>query len=316
MGKASMRPFSLRHRKALYDRQLRVWMGARLRRRIWMLLEKHNIYVSVDSTMNNPYGDQSTMLDETAAELKRSYGDDPLQVHARPGAEEWDAAVTLKEFVEKCYASQVLDVVEVAAGYLTEDDATAFARSINDACVDENYPWRFELVTGHFFQIDTNFLKVEMEEESTRLLKTEGFDGALDEFKKARNELMAGEVDDAIHTACKSFESTLMSITGKNKGALTNLVQEFVKAGHCDDLPAHVREPFKKNVLPMLGIMRDKLGAHGQGEDVLEVPRPYGQLAIHLAAAFNYFAMQKHIEQRPKPPEPEPAALHEELPPF
>jgi len=307
-----MKPFSIRHRKALLEKRLKVSLSGRLRRRITLLLGQYDHSVSVQRDPGDSWVDNSNVLCEVERELKRIYGQDPLVV-----SEDYESLkqveADLKTFIQKTYPSQVLDVIEVFCDQL-EYQKDEFPRRINEAFEQEDCPWR--MADGQFFKVDSGYLEAELLARAQDVLKAEGFEGALDEFKKARNALTSGEIKDAIHKACQSFESTLTTITGEKKPA-GDLIEEFVKAGYCEDLPADARKAFAKNVLPALAVMRNKLGGHGQGEDVVEVPKAYGQLAVHLAAALNHFATQKHIERKPKPePKEEVQTVRDESLPF
>ena len=311
-----MRPFSLRHKKALLDKRLKVSMPPRLRRRVWMLFDQYNADEVIHPIPGDSWDERSTSMCEVERELKMFYGEDPLQVTDFPKSSKPQDA-DFKMFIEKTYPSRVLDAIEVFSTHVDGEGQANFARDINTAFEDEECSWRFSLAEGHFFQVDKKFLEIELEGQCSQLLKSQGFEGALDEFNKARNALTSGEIRDAIHKACQSFESTLVTITGQEKGAVGNLLQEFVKAKYCNDLPKEAKTAFVKNVLPALGIMRNKLGGHGQGTDVVEVPKVYGQLALHLAAAFNCFVMEKYIEQKPDlEPEPVSADLNNDHVPF
>ncbi len=74
-------------------------------------------------------------------------------------------------------------------------------------------------------------------------------------------------------------------------------------------MPETIRAGFMDQVLRALPFLRNKLGGHGQGEDIVAIPPAYGDLAIQIAAAFQNFLITKHLERAPAPrPEPEPSA--------
>lgn len=50
-------------------------------------------------------------------------------------------------------------------------------------------------------------------------------------------------------------------------------------------------------VLRALPFLRNKLGGHGQGKDIIATPPAYGDLAIQIAAAFQNFLITKHLER-------------------
>lgn len=97
------------------------------------------------------------------------------------------------------------------------------------------------------------------------------------------------------------------------------LIKELGSQGFFDDLPESVRIGFMDQVLKALPFLRNKLGGHGQGAAVVDIPPAYGDLAIQIAAAFQNFLIAKHLERSPAPvPLPPtqnvPSSLDDEIP--
>jgi hypothetical protein len=69
-----------------------------------------------------------------------------------------------------------------------------------------------------------------------------------------------------------------------------------------------MRVPFGESVLKALPFLRNRLGGHGQGAEVVETPRAYAELAVHLAGALIRFAVAKALERRSKGQQQTPAA--------
>ena len=113
-----------------------------------------------------------------------------------------------------------------------------------------------------------------------------------------------GDTKGAIVNACKAFESTLKTALGREDGNARDLLQVFVDRGYCDDVPQGVRAGFRDQVLQALPFLRNKLGGHGQGSGVVEVPKAYGELAVHLAGSFMQFVINRATERKPKPEAP------------
>ena len=80
------------------------------------------------------------------------------------------------------------------------------------------------------------------------------------------------------------------------------LIKELGNQGYFDDLPSEVRAGFMDQVLKALPFLRNKLGGHGQGKEIVSIPVAYGNLAIQIAAAFHNFLIAKHLERLPSPP--------------
>lgn len=297
-----MRLFSLRYRDALMRKRLSVSIPDRLRRRIWLILREYDHGFSVQRNPADHWTDNTSVLTETERELQIAYGEKSLTARLNPSTDT-RGPVKLEGFVVGAYPAQVLDVLEAAYRHLGEPGDEQLKSQINDAFEEEKCPWR--LTDGAFFKVDSEFLAVQILERTQAMLKAEQFRGALDELMEARADLQAGDTKDAILKAGKSLESTLKSVLGRDKGNASDLIRAFVSSQYCDDLPPELRTPFGDAVLMSLPFLRNKLGGHGQGTDIVDVPKPYAALAIHLGGAFAQFILHQHLAKKPKaPPDP------------
>lgn len=297
-----MSPFSIRHRKALLEKRLRPSLPVRLRTRLWMTLEKFNSSLRIQRDPGDSWESESSVLEEAALELRRKYGVEHLWARSDPYSKDSPSAkVGLRDFVLGCFPAQVLDVIEIVNSLLWAEVPEKFQREVNEAFEDEECPWR--LSEGVFFQIDSEFLAVHVLAKTQELLRAERFQGALNEFAEARTDLQGGDLKDAVTKACKSLESALKTVLGREDGNASDLIRAYVEAGHCNDLPEKDRRAFGDVVLMALPFLGNRLGRHGQGSDVIEVTRPYAELAIHLAGSLVQFVVQKHLTSKPKPPE-------------
>ena len=104
-----------------------------------------------------------------------------------------------------------------------------------------------------------------------------------------------------------SFESSLKTAVMASTGQAKELVQQFSAAGFMDDIPADKAKALVKVTLLGLAVLRNELGGHGQGQNVVMVPRAYGELAVHLAASLNYFVAQQWLRKNPPPLVDQPA---------
>jgi hypothetical protein len=121
----------------------------------------------------------------------------------------------------------------------------------------------------------------------------------------------------AINYSGHSFESVMKVLTQLEHANADRLLKELLIRGYFDDLPESVRVGFADQVLKALPFLRNKLGGHGQGATVVNIPQAYGDLAVQIAAAFHNFLISKHLERSPPtPPVPEPRGgdLDDEIP--
>lgn len=184
----------------------------------------------------------------------------------------------------------MLDVIE--AYYAQHDDEakrSELERTTNRILSEETLPLR--LSQGQLFQVDSEFLDAEVIARTEELLAANDYAGALDEFREARNDLAAGDHREAIAKAQHAFESTMKTILGS--GAVNwnanKLIDELRVSGFYRDLP-HDENAFGPSVLMGLPFLGNRYGRHGQGGTVVEIPRHYAELAIHLSGALSHRA--------------------------
>jgi len=300
-----IRLFSKRHERAIFEKKLRVSLPRRLRQRIWALLQKSNHSYAYQPDPHDRWIENSDIITEVGAELPRRYGVEKLEAF---NDNDERVGVDLRGFVRGAYPSQVLDTVELFYSYLDGDFRLGFQAELNDILEEEGAEWR--LTDGQFFKVDPAFLSLQVVAPTYELLKAEGFEGALDEFNEARNDLTAGDFKGAVHNSAKAFESVLKAILGRPSGTASALIRDLTQSDFCADLPAELRQSFGEQVLMCLPFLRNRLAGHGQGEVVVEVPRPYAELAVHLAGSLLQFSVKRALDlkatptQRKAPPAP------------
>jgi len=287
-----IRLFSKRHEEAIFERKLGLSLPRKLRQRVWFTLEKFNFSYQYNPDPMSNWTETTDVLTQIEEELCRRYG-----VERLTALDDNDnkVPVKLKGFVRGAYPAQVLDTIELFYHDIPENLRLNFQKELNSIFEEENSEWR--LVDGQFFKMDSDFLSMKVIAESFELLKAEGYEGALDEFKEAHNELMTGDYKGAIHKACNSFESVLKTLLGRESGNASLLIRELVNTDFYSDLPENLGRSFGEQVLNSLPFLRNRLGGHGQGEEVVEVPKSYAELALHLAGSFILFVIKNSISQ-------------------
>jgi hypothetical protein len=294
-----MQPFSIRHGKALREQRIRVSMKERLRARLWMTVQKFNERFVYRPNPNDNWTEETDLAEQTEIKLKRLLGLPELKVTTSTGEE----AVDLPEYFTKGDPSCALEVmeqfVEEVAGFgdTGKGAAVRFQQEVNEAMVAFECPWR--LSDGRFFRVDAEFLHDELVQKGEDVLRERGFEGAHDEFREAREDLSDGQTKDTILKAFKSFESTLKTVLDKHHGDVSDLLRLFREEGFMDDIPDAPSKALCKQVLASLATLRNELGGHGQGNAVVDVPRPYALLALHLAGALNQFVVDQYLRKTP-----------------
>lgn len=87
----------------------------------------------------------------------------------------------------------------------------------------------------------------------------------------------------------------------QQSGDVTDLLQQFRENGFMDDVPEPQAKAICKQVLASIATLRNVLAGHGQGNAVLEVPRHYAILAIHLAGSLNQFVLDQYLRKKSSP---------------
>jgi hypothetical protein len=304
-----MQPFSIRHGKALREQRIHVSMQERLRARLWMTLQKFNERFVYRPDPTDNWTETTDLAEQTEIKLKRLLGMPELKVNKNTG----DEVVDLNGYFAQGDGSPALEVIEqffeevAGFGDTGKTSAVRFQLEVNEAMVAFECPWR--LSDGRFFQVDSEFLHDELVQKGEDVLRERGFEGAHDEFREAREDLSDGQTKDAILKAFKSFESTLKTVLEKRSGDVSELLRLFREAGFMDDIPDAPAKALCKQVLASLAILRNELAGHGQGNEVVDVPRPYAVLAVQLAGALNQFIVDQHLRKTP-PAEPVAVSSH------
>jgi Abortive infection C-terminus len=277
--------------------RVKVSLNWPLRNRLWDTMHQYN--ESYDETVEG-WHQTRTLLDDTQRDLIRLLGLGQLTISIGDKHKETD----LETYFKKSYPSNVLDVLEqfylvVGNPPGSRERAWNFQREVNDAMADFESPWR--LSDGLFFKIDSEFLDRENIQKTEDQLRRQGFSGALDEFRAARDDLSGAEFKDAILKAAQSVESVLKTVTGNSSGDMGKLTELFQKRDFLDDIPADKQKALAKPIFQGLAVLRNELSGHGQGEEKIKVDRPYAALAVHFAGALTQFVIDQYLRKQPFP---------------
>lgn len=297
--------FSQRYFKALEKNQFQVEIPDAARRKLWAWLNANNSSFYYQPDPNDNWNERTSILEQTAEKLHVEHGwEIPLDERGIR-VQDWYRK-TLREIVETGDGKYVLDIVELACQEMNGDECEALRQKTNQIFDMHECPWR--IVNGEFFKLDADFMGARLAGTAHDALAANGFTGAADEYAKARQYLATDAIKEAIINANNSFESVMKVLTGQSHLNADKLIKALQNQGYLDDLPDSVRSSFGEQVLKALPSLRNRLGGHGQGAEVISVPKIYGELAVQLAAAFHNFLIAKHIErQPPKGPQKEKA---------
>jgi hypothetical protein len=307
--------FSQRYFRPIENNSLVVDIPDAARRKLWAWLSANNASLGIRRDPNDSWISNSSVLEETERELLVEHGWERLPVSPHSTNTEYQAALHL--LVLDGPGPFIFDTIEIAAGNMDTGERNALRQKVNQIFELHDCPWRIS--DSEFFKLDGDFVGAKLAAAGHDALVANQFAGAANEYAKARQYLGTGDVREAIFFAGHSFESVMKVLTKLEHANGDKLIRELGSQGFFDDLPESVRSGFMDQVLKALPFLRNKLGGHGQGAAVVDIPPAYGDLAIQIAAAFQNFLITKHLERSPAPVTPlldknAPSSLDDEIP--
>lgn len=241
--------------------------------------------------------------------LRREYG-----VFRLPGTQDDDSLNYFKELanfllLEKS-TEKVLDAVEFSFkivdqvarkdGYLGRPNAFQIA---DDAVEELNARFRehgvgFQFVDGQIIRIDSELIHAEVVKPALTLLRGKGLTGAQQEFLKAHEHYRHGNGKEALAECLKAFESVMKVICAKRKWAHAPQATSSALIQVCFDnglIPPFWQSHFSALRSLLEGgipTARNRLGGHGQGVKVVDVPGYMVSYVLHMTAASIVFLVE------------------------
>ncbi|WP_074975357.1 STM4504/CBY_0614 family protein [Nitrosospira multiformis] len=212
---------------------------------------------------------------------------------------------------------KVLDGVELAFRlinkvvrdyeYLSREDASEIAddalRELNIRLKRHGVGYSFE--GDEIIRVDSEFVHAEVVKPALTLLCAPEFKGAEAEFLKAHEHYRHGRAKEALTECLKSLESTMKSICAKRSwahdpnatsSALINLLfQKELIPSFWSNHFSGLRAILEGGVPPA----RNKLGGHGQGVEIRDVPLHLVAFALHQTAAAIVFLVKSEEDFSP-----------------
>ncbi len=200
---------------------------------------------------------------------------------------EWDELEHYMLFSTE--VDHVLDAAELAALHVTPGNET-FHLHVNKAFFFEAVGYRLE--GDQIIRRDSEFLHAEAVKPAIHLLAGADWKGAADEFFEAHDNFRHGRKEDANVAALKSIESTMKIICDKKKWAYnpkSATFKDLVKVCFDNGLIPPFWESMTTHLRCLLETSvpsgRNKLGGHGQGAQIREVPDHVTAFILHMSAS-------------------------------
>jgi len=290
----SAKVFSKSHRESGHG----IYLSLAVRNRIWYVIERIDPY-----DLNQ--GD-TLCWDGLPDILKREHGWTELRGYTSKN--DFIILNNAREFVQNGIARFVLDAAELFYDLLLEDkqkyprslaNPEKFQNELNRIFEDANLPWR--MLEGRILKADSKWIEEEINEKVAELLHINGFQGALEEFQKARTDLSTGDCKGAIHAANLAFESTMKGMLGVDQEKPGALIRKLIDIGIVPEYHEGFLKAFEEHILRSVPIARnlEKGVGHGQGADVSDPPKSLAELAINMAGVLILYLMKRHLELHP-----------------
>lgn len=278
--------FSERHEKALREKKIRLSFRQELRKSLVRLLWRYSVW----GGWNN---EENLTLEAVTNALLDRRGWDALQ--------RWDGKQMVKadcfvDFIERGTPHHVLDAIELFLEQLEYKKRPSFVAELNTVFELHHSPVRY--FRGEFYVIDSAYLESQVLAQAQELLQRTGFDGALDEFMRARTAFWEKDFRQTILFANHAFESVLKAVLDSPNKRTGELIK---KACHGGLVPSYY-EGFLNSFHDFLSIVpmtRDNEAGHGQGKHVKAIPAALAELALHLSGSMIVFMIKRHLERNP-----------------
>jgi hypothetical protein len=156
----------------------------------------------------------------------------------------------------------------------------------------------FQFVAGEIIRVDSELLHAEAVKPALALLQGAEYAGAQAEFLKAHEHYRHGNNKEALSECLKSFESTMKAICNKRgwKYDANATSKALIKC--CFDnglIPAFWSQHFsslRAMLESAVPTVRNRLGGHGQGSEIVDVPANLAAYTLHMTAATILFLVQ------------------------
>ncbi len=179
----------------------------------------------------------------------------------------------------------------------------------DDAINELNHRFRehaigYQYNSGQIIRVDSGFIHAEVVIPALRLLSSQDFSGAEQEFLIAHEHYRKQKYKEAITNALKAFESTMKTICSKCGWTYdpNACAKDLIKVVFDNKLlPEYLNTQFStlKSILESgIPTVRNKTSGHGQGEQPTVVPEYLTAYVLHLTASNIVFLMEAYKSQK------------------
>lgn len=200
-----------------------------------------------------------------------------------------ERAIDVIEVCFKVIDTYIRDEYRYQNNTKREVQPDAAIEELNARFKEHGIGYQFE--ANEIIRVDSAFLHSEAVKPALTVLSGKQFQGANDEFLNAHEHYRHGRYKECLVDALKSFESTLKAVCDSKKWPYqpTDTAKSLLATCFSNGLLPKFLESQLGSLRSLLesGIptIRNKLGGHGQGTEVVAVPEYLASYALHLTAS-------------------------------
>lgn len=149
----------------------------------------------------------------------------------------------------------------------------------------------FQFIDGEIIRVDSELIHAEVVKPALALLHSKEYSGAQSEFLKAHEHFRHGNTKEALTECLKALESVMKTIGDKRKwtypsnATCNTLIQVCIDNGLIPTFWTQHFSALRSTLESGVPTARNKLGGHGQGSTIVDVPVHLAAYVLHLTAA-------------------------------
>ena len=217
--------------------------------------------------------------------------------HSRPSLYELSDFFVNEKTVARC-----LDVVDLCADQFVKMNRRDAISTLNQRLKEAGVGYQVE--SGQIIRVDNQLFHSEVMKPALHFISTKGFEGANDEFLQAHKKYRDRDYTGSLIESAKAFESVLKIVLRKHgqddtaKDTASALLNKFFALNL---LPSYLQKQFNDLKSLLQGgapNVRNKEAAHGQGEEIREVPEYLAAYGLHQTASAILLIVKAHEAAR------------------
>ncbi|MGE4195451.1 MAG: STM4504/CBY_0614 family protein [Pseudodesulfovibrio sp.] len=187
----------------------------------------------------------------------------------------------------------VLSAIEEVFSLVNQDSYLVY--ELNSRFKEHGIGYQFE---GQLLRIDSQYIHQEAVKPTLILLSDKTYSGPQEEFLSAHEHYRSRRYHEVLVDALKAFESTMKVICDKRKWKYSRndtakkLIATCFENGLIPEFWQSHMSSLRSTLESGVPTVRNKMGGHGQGAEVADVPDHIAAYALHMTASAIVFLVQ------------------------